>query len=203
MDYREEKLNCPKCGSADTRLVKSVEFVNADRGIKSWPAKCYACKVIFDVDRKTAGHLSAALPPGTVVGPNVCCPNCRYDLNTQVVGGICSECGNRIPRIVQRLDASRRTFATIFPYYFIWMITAVVGAMVGHFFERWFADVVIVSGIPIFFGATAIAFGKERKLVLAHGDHFRADALDGVIRVSQWVFLFGLCLFVMVTIGIW
>jgi len=109
MDFRERELDCPACGSADTKLFvhpDSEEVVHVDG---MYLATCKTCNHVFSLDQRGAELLSAALPVGTTLHIATLCPNCDYNLKMLRIGDACPECGDVIPRLVQRLAVEKRS----------------------------------------------------------------------------------------------
>ena len=107
MVFHERELDCPACGSADTTAVCDV---HADRKSRKGATRghCRTCEQMFDVDKVVAGQLVAAMKPGAVLGADITCPNCGYELRMQVVCGRCPECGEQIPRTVHLSNVCRQ-----------------------------------------------------------------------------------------------
>ncbi len=201
LDHDEKSLKCPFCGSSDTRLVKGHDLQKSDRARKSWHAKCLCCDVIYDVNLTVARKMTGALAPGSVLGPNILCPKCRYDLNTQEVGGTCPECGKRIPRMVRRWNAGRDFIPTFSRYYSIWIVTLLASFLLGRYVGSRLFRVFSALGIPVLFLATAVAAIKNRKRAASFGNDNDISKLNTLIRYSVLGIGLGLILVVIAVTG--
>jgi len=107
MDFRERELDCPACGSADTKLFVHPDSDDVVQVDGMYLATCKTCDHVFSLDQRGAELLSAALPVGTTIHIATLCPNCDYNLKTLRIGDACPECGEVIPRLVQRINAEK------------------------------------------------------------------------------------------------
>ncbi len=71
-------------------------------------ALCRGCGHEFRFSYAATKFVKAALLFGTVLEYEVPCPHCDYNLLGRRVGEVCSECGNRISRVIVMNNATTR-----------------------------------------------------------------------------------------------